>query len=642
MVIIADDFDASKGYKRIAFREDRDLLDTELNELQAIAIHERSVLMDRLFAPGSIVAGLDGTVNGDTVLLNAGMVYLDGHAVSVPEGTLEFSDPGIHTIWLDVFRRIITVADDPTLVNPLTGEPTAEREKWIATLQTRDTTNDPWPEGAIGRTVVALYAFNRDTGELLPIVPRVVQPDDPAWLAAHIGHGGVEQHPVVTPTEAGFMAPADKTKLDQLSPNTPPTHTHDERYYPRGDADALLATKAPVGHAHDTAYAPLAHVGAAGTAHPTATTGQPGFLSATDKAKLDGIAAGATVGRRAVTLTIAADDALPASQQMADVVCTGVADEVVINAALATLTAGGTVVLTEGIFHLTGAIIVPSSVVLAGQGEATVLRLIDAVASGCTLLTNQQADTGKDYGIVIRDLTLDGNRANQSPTGWKGGILLKNVYRSAVERCFVKQIYGEGILLESGAFNRIEECHVERCVLTGITIKWSDFTNVWNNRAYRNEEYGIENQASSGGQIRGNLVAGNRFEGIYAIGVDLDVCNNRAFLNGQVGGTENYNIYVSGRGLVAFNIVRSDFTETGGIGQGWFALVQAYEGVNAGSTHTTSKGLYVGGGAFCIANDVYAGGINADLTLTSDEWNPTVQQANRTTSTPRTNPGTWD
>jgi hypothetical protein len=62
MVIIADDFDATKGYKRIAFREDRDLLDTELNELQEIAIHEHTALMDRLFAPGSIVAGLGATV----------------------------------------------------------------------------------------------------------------------------------------------------------------------------------------------------------------------------------------------------------------------------------------------------------------------------------------------------------------------------------------------------------------------------------------------------------------------------------------------------------------------------------------------------------------------------------------------------
>ncbi len=290
MVIILEGFDATKGYKRIAFREDRDLLDTELNELQEIAIHERTVLMDRLFAPGSIVEGLDATINGGTVMLNAGMVYLDGHAVSVPEATLQFADPGVYTIWLDVFRRIITVADDPTLVNPLTGEPTAEREKWIATLQTRDTTNDPWPEGATGRTVVALLTFNRDTGELLPVVPRVVQPDDPVTLASHIGHGGDDQHPVVTPTDAGFMAPADKTKLDQLSPTAPPTHTHDDRYYTKPEADAQLATKADVTHQHDTRYAPLAHVGAGDAAHAAASGSHAGFMSAADKQTLDQLA----------------------------------------------------------------------------------------------------------------------------------------------------------------------------------------------------------------------------------------------------------------------------------------------------------------------------------------------------------------
>ncbi|MEI7834303.1 MAG: hypothetical protein WCJ56_14035, partial [bacterium] len=82
-----------------------------------------------------------------------------------------------YTIWLDVFRRIITVADDPTLVNPLTGEATAEREKWIATLQLRDTTDDPLPSGAVGRTVMPLYTFNRDTGALQPVVAHVVTPD---------------------------------------------------------------------------------------------------------------------------------------------------------------------------------------------------------------------------------------------------------------------------------------------------------------------------------------------------------------------------------------------------------------------------------------------------------------------------------
>jgi microcystin-dependent protein len=258
-------FDPTKGYKRIWYREDRDLLDGELNEAQEIAIHERTALMGRLFAPGSILTGLAGTVNGDAVTLAAGTVYLDGHAVSVPGAVLQCAGTGVHTIWLDVFRRIVTMADDPALVNPLTGEPTAEREKWIATLQTRDTSGDPLPDGAVGRSTVALFTFHRDTGVLVPVVTRVVEPTDPAWLASHIGHGGTAQHPAATNTEAGFLAATDKAKLDQLSPTTPPAHAHDDR------------------------YAPLAHVGAGGAVHTAVSTEQAGFMSAADKTKLDGL-----------------------------------------------------------------------------------------------------------------------------------------------------------------------------------------------------------------------------------------------------------------------------------------------------------------------------------------------------------------
>ena len=46
----------------------------------------------------------------------------------------------------------------------------------------------------------------------------------------------------------------------------------------------------------DTWYAPAAHVGAGGTAHPAATTTTAGFMSAADKTKVDGIAAGAQPG----------------------------------------------------------------------------------------------------------------------------------------------------------------------------------------------------------------------------------------------------------------------------------------------------------------------------------------------------------
>ena len=456
----------------------------------------------------------------------------------------------------------------------------------------------------------------------------------------HVGTGG-GAHATATTGAAGFLSAGDKTKLDTLSTTTPPAHIHDDRYYTESETDSKLTTKADTGHNHDATYTPVAHVGAGGAAHTQVTGALAGFMSAVDKTKLDGIQAGAMVARRSVTLVIAANDATAASRQMADVVCTGTDDQTAINTALATLTNGGRVILSEGTFMLGGAIVLASHTIIEGQGEATILKLADAIGSGMSMITNQHADTGKDYGIVIQHLAIDGNRAAQTATGWKGAILLKNAFRSAVVDCRVTSVYGEGIFFENGAFNRIERCHVEHCVSTGITIRWCDFTYVAHNLAYRNEEYGIENQASSGGQIRNNIVAGNRFEGIYAIGVDLDVCQNRAFLNGQISGTDHYNIYVSGRGMVIGNIVRDDFTETGGIGQGWFDLVQAYEGVNPGTTYSTSKGLYVGGGAFCIGNDLYGSGVNTDLELVSDTNNLTVQQNNRTTSTARTTSGTW-
>lgn len=45
----------------------------------------------------------------------------------------------------------------------------------------------------------------------------------------------------------------------------------------------------PVGTDYDTFYAPLAHVGAGGTAHAEATTSVAGFMSASDKTKLNGL-----------------------------------------------------------------------------------------------------------------------------------------------------------------------------------------------------------------------------------------------------------------------------------------------------------------------------------------------------------------
>lgn len=79
------------------------------------------------------------------------------------------------------------------------------------------------------------------------------------------------------------------------------------------DSSAKLATTGWVNQRVTNLAAPAAHVGAGGSAHPAATTSTAGFMSASDKQKLDGIATGAqantvtsVAGKTgAVTLSIA-------------------------------------------------------------------------------------------------------------------------------------------------------------------------------------------------------------------------------------------------------------------------------------------------------------------------------------------------
>ncbi|MEN6358294.1 MAG: DUF4815 domain-containing protein [Armatimonadota bacterium] len=278
-------FDAARNYKKICYRVDRDLLNTELNEAQDIAAHERMALLDKILAPGTILSGLVGTVAGSDVTIADGIVYIDGCAVNVPGAALSFPASGDYIIYVDVFRREVTASEDASLVNPLTGEPTAEREKWIAALQTRDTSGDPLPEGALSRTVVPVYTFDVDTGELRPYVCISSQGSDIlSILADHIGHAGLERHPAVSSESAGFMTPTQLADLESKAENTDLTalssalnthkssSDHDGRYFTETESNAN--------------FAPKSHVGSGGTAHSNATTSTAGFMAPADKTQI--------------------------------------------------------------------------------------------------------------------------------------------------------------------------------------------------------------------------------------------------------------------------------------------------------------------------------------------------------------------
>lgn len=94
---------------------------------------------------------------------------------------------------------------------------------------------------------------------------------------------------------------ADKTSVEEaLNGKSDSGHTHDERYYTETETNELLDGKSNSGHTHDDRYYTESETnnllnGKADSTHThsAATQSAAGFMSASDKTKLDGVAAGA-------------------------------------------------------------------------------------------------------------------------------------------------------------------------------------------------------------------------------------------------------------------------------------------------------------------------------------------------------------
>lgn len=94
---------------------------------------------------------------------------------------------------------------------------------------------------------------------------------------------------------------ADKASVEvALNGKSDSGHTHDERYYTETETNELLDGKSNSGHTHDDRYYTESETnnllnGKADSTHThsAATQSAAGFMSASDKTKLDGVAAGA-------------------------------------------------------------------------------------------------------------------------------------------------------------------------------------------------------------------------------------------------------------------------------------------------------------------------------------------------------------
>jgi hypothetical protein len=123
------------------------------------------------------------------------------------------------------------------------------------------------------------------------------------------------------------------------------------------------------------------------------------------------------------TKIVAASDSSQAVKDSADYIASGTADQNTINTAL-TAGSGGSVYLAEGTYIVSGSITVPNNTTLAGAGAGTLITLPNAQNGSYSIITNTDTSTGTR--VTVRDLRIDGNKANQT-SGAMHGIYMSSM-----------------------------------------------------------------------------------------------------------------------------------------------------------------------------------------------------------------------
>jgi parallel beta-helix repeat protein len=183
-----------------------------------------------------------------------------------------------------------------------------------------------------------------------------------------------------------------------------------------------------------------------------------------------------------VSLVVAPSDGSDKDKQNADYVCDGVADDVQINAALASLTSGGVVTLTAGTFNIDKSIaVLLSDVWLKGSGWGTVIVGVDLDFS-----ISPNIIMGLNAGSAVTKIRVSDLRINTPLTQGSYGVIVEdNVTYGTVENCYITASFG-GVLLDGCAF-----------------------ANVINNYIVDVGDESIQTDAADDAVIMGNIITGN-------------------------------------------------------------------------------------------------------------------------------------
>ena len=286
--------------------------------------------------------------------------------------------------------------------------------------------------------------------------------------------------------------------------------------------------------------------------------------------------------------------------------CDGTDDQTEINEAINNLPAGGGIVrIKKGTYLLTGLVeILKDNVVLEGEGASTLIKAADASNLGDVVRVGDGGTTPYS-NIVIRNLKIDGNQANQT-SGNSSPLVLWGTSSNKHKRILIENCWLTGARLDCLKVIGIEESIIRNCFVhdntgTGIGLFTSSQHNTITGNVLSSNGYGIYDSGCNYNTFSGNVSRSNGY-GFYLSGAWREsITGNSIFTS------TNYGVYIVGgqRNAVTGNHLYGD---SWGMIIGNSASITKYN-VISGNTiaWATSQGIALYYGSGTTINNVITG-----------------------------------
>jgi len=313
------------------------------------------------------------------------------------------------------------------------------------------------------------------------------------------------------------------------------------------------------------------------------------------------------IAKKTETIVVAAYNSL--RKFKADYVCDGVDDQEEINSAISEVAStGGTVLLLEGTYYVTGSINLASKIRLCGQGTGTVIKIPDSFNRNIYVFYANEKNQ-----IVIENLVLDGNKDNQSAGYMWGGRF--NASEAIIRNCIFRNLNIYGIFFEGGSYRVF--IHNNKFEHNGTACGFNDVHNTFVIGNCITDSYlnnGIEIHAGTEVIVSNNIIKNSSYCGIWLQNITKSQINNNLVLyNSTLYDIFGDGIHICGCYNNGYNIFFGNTVRTA-------SDIRHRYGIRINDSSCV--------GNFVIANDLYKAGGIADF---SDAGTGTIYHCNRTT-----------